>query len=178
MPEEIVNNAAKEFEKYLKKWVIKDNRFLNGIDIGCGTKRIDDMIVSIDQQSNYKYAHAQFVWDCKDLELFSDNILDFIFSSHVLEDFEDIPAVFCAWWKKLKVGGFMLLLLPDIQGGRYPKCGESGSNPSHRTDVGKEHMNSMLRDLQKKGKIKYEMAQQDTIPHNESSSIDFVIKKL
>lgn len=178
MPEEIVNNAAREFEKYLKKHVIADNRFLNGIDIGCGTKRIDPMILSIDQQPNYKYAHAQLVWDCKDLELFADNVLDFIFSSHVLEDFEDIPGVFCAWWKKLKVGGKMLLLLPDIQGGRYAKCGEPGSNPSHRTNVGKVYMRTMLMNLQKDGKIKYEMLQEDTIPHNESSSIDFVIKKL
>lgn len=172
------NQAKIEFEKYLKKWAVKDNRFMNGVDVGSGTRRIDEMIPSIDVQPDYKYAHAQFVWDCKNLELFNDEKLDFIFSSHVLEDFEDIPTVFCNWWKKLRPGGLMLLLLPDMQGGRYPKCSEPKGNPSHRTDVGKEFIGDMLENLREAGKLKYEILQQDTIPHSESSSIDFVIKKL
>lgn len=184
--EEKVNNSQKEFEKYLKKWTIKDNRYMNGIDVGCGTSRIDNMIVSIDQQSNYSYAHAQLVWNCHDLEIFSDNKLDFIFSSHCLEDFEDIPVVFLNWWKKLKLDGFMLLLLPDMENcncefckgkSRYPKV-EEGGNPSHRTNVGKKFMNDMLKKMNDEGKIKYEILQQDTIAHNESCSIDFVIKKI
>lgn len=183
---ELINHAKIEFEKYLKKWVIKDNRFLNGIDVGAGTSRIDDMIVSIDSQSDYRYAHAQLVWNCHDLELFHDNKLDFIFSSHCLEDFEDIPVVFLNWWKKLKPNGLMLLLLPDMENcecehckgkSRYLKV-EEGGNPSHRTNVGKKFMLDMLRKLFEDCKIKYEILQQDTILHNESCSIDFVIKKL
>lgn len=177
MPDEIVNNSRNEFNKYLKKWVIKDNRFLNGIDVGCGTARADDMIISIDQQPDYRYAHAQLVWDCSNLDLFSDNKLDFIFSSHVLEDFEDIPKVFYNWWQKIKPNGMMLLLLPDMEVGRYAKVGEGG-NPSHRTNVGKAFMEHMLETFRKDGKLEYEMLQCDTIPHNESSSIDFVIKKI
>lgn len=180
--EEKVNNAKIEFEAYMKKWVIKDNRLMNGIDVGCGTARIDDMITSIDEQANYEFAHAQLVWDCKDLNLFADKKLDFIFSSHVLEDFEDIPKVFKNWWKKLKVGGLMLLLLPDMENcdcdsckgdSRYSKVGEGG-NPSHRTNVGKKFMTEMLEKLE----LKNEILQVDTIPHTDSCSIDFVIKKL
>jgi predicted SAM-dependent methyltransferase len=172
------NTVKKEFEKYLKKWVIKDNRYMNGVDVGCGTSRIDDMIASVDVQSDYRYAHAQIVWDCKDLEIFNNDTLDFIFSSHCLEDFANIPDVFYAWWKKLKSNGLMLLLLPDIQGGRYPKCTDPGSNPSHKTDVGKQYIVNMLENLRTEKGLKYEILQIDTIPHNESSSIDFVIKKL
>ena len=184
--EEKVNNAKIEFETYLKKWVIKDNRILNGIDVGCGTARIDDMITSLDQQCNYEYAHAQFVWDCKNLDLFADEKLDFIFSSHVLEDFENIPEVFINWWKKLKKGGLMLLLLPDMENckcdhckgdSRYAKV-EDGGNPSHRTNVGKKFMTDMLQSFMEKGDLKYEILQQDSIPHTKSCSIDFVIKKL
>lgn len=171
------NNSKIEFEKYLKKWAIKDNRFLNGVDIGCGTCRIDDMIPSIDQQSDYRYAHAQFVWNCKDLELFNDNVLDFIFSSHCLEDFEDIQGVFMKWWKKLKDGGLMLLLLPDMETGRYPKVDDPRGNPSHRTNTGKNYVFAMLEKLRAESVLEYEILQADTIPHNESCSIDFVIKK-
>ena len=60
----MLNNSKKEFEAYLKDWTIKDNRFTNGIDVGCGTARISDMILSIDRQPDYRYAHAQIVWDC------------------------------------------------------------------------------------------------------------------
>ena len=154
------NNAKHEFETYLKRWAIRDNRFGNGVDIGCGTCRIDDMITSIDQQSNYSYAHAQFVWDCRNLELFNDGVLDFIFSSHCLEDFDDVRAVFVAWWKKLKVGGVMLLLLPDMEKCDCQLCnGKSRywsiedyaatgqGNPSHKTNVGKRFMAEMLDDL-------------------------------
>ncbi len=182
---EMANNAKKEFETYLKKWVVKDNRYLNGIDVGCGTTRIDDMIVSIDRQPDYSFASAQLVWDCKDLEIFNNNALDFIFSSHVLEDFENIPEVFKNWWKKLKVDGLMLLLLPDMEicdcehckgKSRYPRV-EDGGNPSHRTNVGKEFITKMLTKLKEICEVDYEILQADTIPHNACCSVDFVIKK-
>lgn len=185
MSDELLNNAKREFEKYLKKYTLKDNRFTNGVDIGCGTCRIDDMIVSIDQQPDYKYAHAQLVHNCRDINIFADETLDFIFSSHCLEDFEDIPVVFENWWRKLKVMGVMLLLLPDMEicscehcknKSRYAQVGQGG-NPSHRTNVGKKYITSLLTSLHEQGRIAYEVIQCDTIPHNESCSIDFAIRK-
>ena len=125
--------------------------------------------------------------NCKDLNIFTDNILDFIFSSHCLEDFENIYDVFSNWWKKLKVNGLMLLLLPDMEkcdceyckgSTRYPVVGAKNGNPSHRTNVGKEFMTKMLTTLKERGIINYEILQMDTLKHNETSSIDFVIKKL
>ena len=170
--------------KYIEKWLKKDGDFLKGIDVGCGTNRLSDRVLSLDVQPNNKYAHADIVWDCKDLEIFHDGVLDFVFSSHVLEDFEDIPAVFMKWWKKIKADGLMILLLPDMQAGRYPKIderddkGKLKGNPSHRTNVGREYMESILKKMDEEGKIKYKMEQVDTIPHNETCSIDVVIRKL
>ena len=60
---------------------------------------------------------------------------------------------------------------------RYPKV-DDGGNPSHRTNTGKFYMYEMLQGLLERNKIKYEILQKDTIPHNESCSIDFVIKKI
>ena len=51
-------------------------------------------------------------------------------------------------------------------------------NPSHRTNVGRRFMNDMLTELKNNGIIKYEIIQQDTIPHNQGCTIDFVIKKI
>lgn len=168
-----------------------------GIDVGCGTSRISKKILAIDA---FDHRGATFhtqeerdngqdvVHDCRDLEIapvdfdgihydFNDGELDFIFSSHCLEDFEDIPTVFAAWWKKIKADGLMILLLPDMQGGRYPDLAlhraTGQGNPSHKTDVGKAFMLDMLARLG----YKHEMIQMDTIPHDRSCTIDFVIKK-
>ena len=157
-----------------------------GIDVGCGSNRFSDNVLAIDQQGDKRFSAADIVHDCKDLEIkeplefkghvysFQDNELDFIFSSHCLEDFENIPDVFMAWWKKIKPNGLMILLLPDMEGGRYPKVGAPTGNPSHKTNVGKEYITNMLASLP----IKFEMIQSDTIDHGSSCTIDFVIKKL
>ena len=191
--------------KYIEKWLYTEEfngqkRFKNGIDVGCGTNRLAEDgdlpdnnkirstgIVSIDQQPDPRYAQAQFYHNCTDLELFNDNKLDFIFSSHCLEDFQNIAMVFENWWKKLKPQGLMILLLPDMADcncqhckgkSRYPKVGAPNGNPAHRTNISKEYIHKMLQGLLERNKIKYEILQEDTIPHNESCSIDFVIKKL
>lgn len=158
-----------------------------GIDVGCGSSRLSPDVLAIDQQPDKRYADADIVHDCKDLEIepvewkgqlyeFKDQEFDFIFSSHCLEDFEDVPKVFSAWWKKLALDGRMILLLPDMQGGRYPTVAESRNgkgNPSHRTDVGKEFVLKMLDDLD----CDYVMDQMDTLEHNKTCSIDFVIRR-
>lgn len=169
----------KEFT-YIEKFLRTPDgkRYANGIDVGCGTNRLSPDIPSLDQQPDLRYAHAQFVWDCATLDLFADGVLDFIFSSHCLEDFEDIPKVFMNWWKKIKPSGLMILLLPDMETGRYPKVGDSNGNPSHRTNTGKMFVEGMLDKLQKDGILRFEILQCDTIPHNESCSIDFVIRKI
>lgn len=184
------DRMQKEFEcieKYIYTEVNEQKRFKNGIDVGCGTNRLNNNIVSIDQQPDPRYANAQLVWNCKDLNIFADNTLDFIFSSHCLEDFENIIEVFSNWWLKLKTNGLMLLLLPDMEkcdcefckgSTRYPVVGADNGNPSHRTNVGKQFINNMLQTLKERGRINYEMIQEDTLKHNETSSIDFVIKKL
>ena len=190
--------------KYIEKWLYTEingqKRFKNGIDVGCGTNRLacdGDLpenegkkmpgIVSIDRQPDPRYASAQFACDCMTLDIFNNNVLDFIFSSHCLEDFNNIPVVFENWWNKLKPNGLLILLLPDMEncdcehcGGktRYPKVGEANGNPAHRTNVGKDFMKKLLQGLLERNKIKYEMLQMDTIPHNESCSVDFVIKKI
>lgn len=157
-----------------------------GIDVGCGTNRLSKDILAIDRNYEKKYADCEIVHDCKDLDInagfhwngkyysFKDCSFDFIFSSHVLEDFTDIPQVFRNWWRKLKPNGLMLLLLPDMENGRYPKVGEPTGNPAHRTNVGNDYIRRLLKDLN----FKHEFVQCDTLPHDKTCTIDFVIKKL
>jgi len=207
-----MGDEFKYIEKYLRD---DDGKIKKGIDIGCGTNRLSMEVLAIDQNPMRKFAHADVVHNCNNLEIgkeiifnekkykFEDNEFDFIFSSHCLEDFDDITDVFMKWWKKLKKDGLMILLLPDMEVCNCDLCqldqqkelrekqGMSArywtledfnrhgkGNPAHKTNVGKKFMTDMLQALKEKDKINYKMIQMDTIPHNFSCSIDFVIQKL
>jgi len=63
---------------------------------------------------------------------FNDNSLDFVYSSHLLEDFADWIPVLKEWVRVLKPGGKLIILLPDRD--RWLAACKSGqpSNPAHR----------------------------------------------
>ena len=60
--------------------------------------------------------------DCKKLELFASQSMDFVFSSHLLEHIEDAGAALKEWWRVIKHNGYLVLYLPDDE--LYPKMGE------------------------------------------------------
>ena len=125
------------------------------------------------EKPNRKMSAALLDWRPRGgLAGFRDQCFDFIFSSHCLEDFADIPAVLTEWWRKIKLGGYLVLLLPDMEGGRYPKVGESGGNPSHVTNVGVEYMRKLTQKLFGDG---CEIVQCDTI--REGCTFDFVARR-
>lgn len=88
----------------------------DGIDIGYGGDPIVNHAICMDLPSKYasyldkpQHLHGsaeQLVW-------FKDNTLDFVYSSHVLEDFVDTKSVLEEWLRVLKVGGKLILFLPD-----------------------------------------------------------------
>jgi len=102
-------------------------------------------------------------------------LVDFIFSSHMVEDLgseDEVVKCLIGWSEMLKSGGFLILILPDMEMGRYPKVEEEG-NPSHRINVGKKFINHISTRLPM-----YELIQLDTIPHNKSCSIDAVFRRV
>jgi len=166
-----------------------------GMDYGCGTNRLSSTVLSSDW---FPHNGVDLVWNVvhaggKHPFPFSDNTFDFIFASHVLEDFEldQIQFVFDELLRMVKTGGYLVTIGPDMQSGRYPKwdevftseslevingsriVGELVGNPSHRFNWGID----FCYKLKNESKYKTEVVCEDTIPHN-TMSIDFVIKKL
>jgi predicted SAM-dependent methyltransferase len=141
-----------------------------GIDVGCGNNRLSPEILTLDI---YPHKDADLVVDCRKLP-FRDRCFDFVFSSHCLEDFkpEEIKDVFLEWLRVVKIGGYIILLLPDMEGGRYPKAGDKNGNPSHLVNVGINFMNNLVKD------IPLEIVQCDTINHQSYFTFDFVCKKV
>lgn len=108
----------------------------------------------------------------------NDMKFDYIFSSHMVEDLptkEDILNCLIGWTNNLlKIGGYIILLLPDMLGGRYPTV-EEGGNPSHKVNMGVAFFNSILGDLWAND---LNIVQMDTIPHESGCSFDVVLRKI
>lgn len=166
-----------------------------GFDIGVGTNRLSETILSTDW---YPHSHADLIWNVVHEDgwypyPFRENRFDFVFSSHVIEDFElhQTQKVFDEFLRLVKIGGYLVIIVPDMEGGRYPKwderftedspevksgkrqVGELCGNPAHRANFGVTKMQELVDN----SIYKLEVVQKDTIPHN-SMSLDFVVKKL
>lgn len=87
----------------------------DGIDLGFGGDPINETAVRIDLPSPYSTGifPTQFAGDATKLHWFADSALDYIFSSHLLEDFPDTTAVLREWLRVLKTGGLLIIGCPD-----------------------------------------------------------------
>lgn len=91
----------------------------NGVDLGAGGDPILPTTICIDRaEDSPARAHVgssptHLVGDVSDLYWFRDGTLDYVYSSHVLEDFIDTTAILREWLRVLRPGGHLVLFLPD-----------------------------------------------------------------
>lgn len=182
-----VNPVRYSFEKnvqYVQKFLKG-----KGADIGCGScPLLMPNCLHIDMspqpltipQVSYFPESKFFVDDATSIRYYvGEKSLGYIFSSHMLEDlptFNEMVDCLYIWSKSLAHKGHVVLLLPDMQGGRHPTV-EQGGNPSHRVNVGRALFQEFIITDPKICDI-YEIAQIDTIPHDESDTIDIVLQKV
>ena len=92
-----------------------------GIDIGCGPDPVLPGVRRFDLEdgdANFASRHVQ--------EQF-----DFVYSSHCLEHMHDPRATILDWWKMVRPGGYLYILVPDedlYEQGVFP----SRFNPDHK----------------------------------------------
>jgi ubiquinone/menaquinone biosynthesis C-methylase UbiE len=58
---------------------------------------------------------VQLTGRAEDLYWFRDGVLDFVYASHLLEDYRDTASVLREWLRVLKSGGRLVLFCPDEQ---------------------------------------------------------------
>lgn len=92
----------------------------NGIDCGSGGDPVVPTAIQIDLPViNYgqgpmvdKYP-VQLKGDATRLYWFKDGTLDYVFSSHLLEDFADWVPVLSEWIRVIRSGGYLVILMPE-----------------------------------------------------------------
>ncbi len=110
-----------------------------GLDVGFGGDPINSVAIRMDLPIPYANTGdlpVQLGGDCRDLRWFRDCALDFVYSAHVLEDFDEheTGALLREWTRVLKEGGFLVLLLPDQA--RYVRyCQERGEGGNEHHSI-------------------------------------------
>lgn len=102
-----------------------------GLDLGCGKEKVCESAIGID--NGCKTDINIDLGSIDALRIFSDGAFDYVFSSHLLEDFTATEAVLKEWWRVIRQGGHLLLYGPDPD--YYPKIGTAGANPNHKKDL-------------------------------------------
>jgi len=112
------------------------NRY--GVDLGYGGDSICPTAINIDLPRPYTRVGTDpqhLSGDCRQLHWFKDGVLDYVYSSHMLEDFQDIPTVLQEWARVLKTEGLLILCLPDEQQYRaHCKANNEQRNTHHVHD--------------------------------------------
>lgn len=112
--------------------------FGNGVDLGSGGTPVVPWAMSMDlpmgeflhYRSNNQPENAiHLQGDARNLHWFRDGVLDFVYSSHLLEDFFDWDPILREWARVIKPGGYLVILVPDkelfaeaISKGQPPNC--------------------------------------------------------
>jgi len=125
-----------------------------GADVGFGGDKIQkENCLGIDYAQPYVYAGKDKVDIAVDLykELIPlpDNYFDYIYSSHLIEDFEDTKHILKEFIRLIKPGGNLILVFPD-----QPKfeehCRRTGQplNPHHvHEDMGFAYMQNQMEQI-------------------------------
>jgi len=131
-----------------------------GIDIGPGGDPITAAAVRVDLHKPYANVGSfpvQLPGDAAKLAWFQNGVLDFVYSSHVLEDFEDTAEILKEWQRVIKSGGLLVLYCPDEQRFRQ-HCATTGQpyNTAHKLEYfSYELVLGVLKDIDLDGLLVY-----------------------
>lgn len=120
-----------------------------GVDLGFGGEPITPTALRMDMPQPYTQAGSlavQLGGTAEDLYWFRDGVLDYVYSSHLLEDYNDVEAVLREWLRVLKPGGMLVTFCPDEQVYRkHCAATDQPYNPMHKhTDFSLAYVKAIL----------------------------------
>jgi len=137
--------------EFINNFLKTQENMLNGLDLGCNNRKKVNFAVGVDQDRNGGKT-PELVWDGTKELPFRDETLDFICASHLIEHIKDPVQAVEDWFKKLRVGGVLLLIVPHK---RYiPNIGTEQADPTHINDfLPEDFRNMVLAKLQTQFKL-------------------------
>ena len=117
----------------------------NGVDLGSKGIPVVPWAIQVEIPPDDFFAYQGFAlpetveWKGTALDLpFKDGVLDFVYSSHLLEDFLDWTPILKEWIRVIKRGGYLIIMLPDkVRFNNSIKSGGNGNaNHKHESYVG------------------------------------------
>lgn len=125
-----------------------------GIDIGAGDDPITPEAIRIElpEEEHEKYTGSKLPsgthLTVQDHRLpFLDGCLDYVYSSHLLEDFADWNPVLLEWWRVLKPGGRLVIILPDLELWALAVANGQPPNDRHQHEAKEWEISETLADL-------------------------------
>lgn len=91
-----------------------------GLDLGFGGDAVVPTALTFDMRRPYTSVGGDpqiLRGDCRDLSFICDGVLDYCYSSHLIEDwyYSEAVAIVREWRRVLKVGGLLITNCPDQQ---------------------------------------------------------------
>jgi SAM-dependent methyltransferase len=156
----------------------------NGCDVGSGGDPVVPWAIQVDlpDEAFIQYGHAhdgtmpiQYRGDARNLP-FKDATMDFVYSSHLIEDFEDWTIVLEEFARVLKHGGNLIVMVPDRKLFRAAVAGGQNDNASHRHEF---HVGELTDWARMRGGFEVVFDQLTLIPQRgiKDYNIIFVAKK-
>lgn len=126
----------------------------NGVDLGSGGDPVVPWAIQVDLEREKYVSYRggvtklddegiQWRGDARQLP-FKDQTLDFVYSSHLLEDFEDWRSPLDEWSRVLKPGGHLIIMVPDHDRFRDAVKYGQGDNLAHRHEGRVGELTGML----------------------------------
>lgn len=123
-----------------------------GLDLGFGGDPISPQAIRVDSPRPYADtgAHAvQLGGDAVNLHWFRDGVLDYVYSSHLLEDFVDTEAALREWLRVLKPGGKLIIFCPDepVYRAHCQRTGQMYNENHKHADFSLEKVKRILNEI-------------------------------
>lgn len=128
-----------------------------GLDLGFGGDPITPAAVRVDAPVPYAstgFAPVQLGGDATRLHWFRDGVLDYVYSSHLLEDFDDTETVLREWLRVLKPGGNLIIFCPDEPAYRA-HCERTGQMYNEHHKHSDFSLRTVKETLQRIGGVKF-----------------------
>ena len=106
----------------------------NGIDIGSQGCPVQPDSIQIEYDRSRFSDEVPIHWEgdgCQNLP-FKDNVLDYVYSSHLLEDYLDWVPILSEWNRVIKPGGYIVIMVPDKIIFRERVKNGQDDNPNHK----------------------------------------------